>query len=648
MKRFTLFLSALALSLHIAVVPTTVFAQNENQETINLFVGDIFEILPSHTFISATYTWILTQDRTFLEAGRAKTFRKRIIQPGSYTLYAEVADAQSDARISRTFTLNYQARQPGTVSPTVEAGSGMTVSALVQTTPASRNERLSLMEGSQLVLLEPLNANVHPLSLDTNTQFDSNGDGDPTTDPEGDQTFFQSDATPLYVWITTQPPRQTIIVSAEVNGVLVAQNIAVTESHGQEEVTNISNGLNVQEGENGSFQFAVGVTNSADEALLYQWQFGDGQQSLLEAPSHTYKENGAYTVQVRVRNLADGTEVARYEQQVVVSSALDVAPEPNEQESEDPVTSESSGGFFANFGTIVLLGGIFLISILVGAGAIYLISRFRRKPTSLSDAIESMENTLLKPEVQEAQTTPTLPINPPEVVAKPAPTTPPPEIAQREKEQALQDTKPTPPPTVNEQNAPAWLKSGLASQPTATQLGKETAPKAPPPAAPTPPAAKKETPAWLMPNANTQQNNPAQPKPQATPPAPVQPKPATAAVPPWMQQETAKKQPTPAPQPKRPAASTPKPKPVQQPKRSPPPAPPKPVPTPQQAPAAKPAEPTPTPQPIPPTEQVIPQQPITQPPIEEPIAFIRAESLDAQDQKKTEKKQEPDNSNQNS
>lgn len=579
-------LTALFSLLLLCATTVPVAAQDaSSQETINLFVGDIFEILPSHNLPNPTYTWILTQDRTFIEAGRAETFRKRLITPGRYTLYAEISAAGQN--LNRTFILDYKARMPGQ-QPV--AGSGST-DVLARTLPPLDEEgRTILSNGSQLLLLEPIDPDARPIIADLDLEHDADGDGDPGNDIDTDLTFFQTDATPLYVWFTQ--PVTTRSIALTVAGPEGARQQRI-EVYGADEaaargITRTPSTVAIEETGDRTFSFSAGFPANVAPGtpLLYHWEFGDGQQSLLANPTHEYAADGTYEVRLRIRDLTDGKEIAAYTEQIDVQGGAVTEPEPEAPEPEEPV-AEPRGG--VSIGSVLLLAGAFLGSILFGVGVIFVLSKLRGRGKSLSDTIEKMEETIVKKE-EHSPVPPPLTINPPAASA-PKPQTPPPEIAEREKERASENAAPKPTPKVEVNNAPAWLKSGLAGQ---------TIPAPQMPAAQQPSAPKPQTPPRAAPPAPA----PTPPQPAAAPPAP---KPATPAG-------------APTPQPARPAQQAQAPAPAAAPTQTPP-SPPR-----QQAPNQQ-ATPTPMQPPMPPARPATPPQ--TPPPAQRPAQNTQQSTIPA-------------------
>jgi hypothetical protein len=581
-------------------------------EVVNLLVGDIFEILPAHDLTDATYTWILTQDRSFIEAGRAQVFRKRIIQPGRYNLYAEISSGDQSTHISRTFILDYKPRTPGNAEAPVTSGSGIT---LVKSIPVmDPTGRIILQSNTQLIRFDPVSQETRPLVLDTDTSRDGDGDGNSTNDLDSASTFFQTDASPLYLWIASPlTSRNMSLTLVKTDGATVQPLTVMSEQFAQSQgIMNSSVRVTMDNTSGRTYSFNATFDSAPMAPLLYQWSFGDGQQSLLANPVHEYAANGTYDVTLRIRNLNDGQEIASYSDQLAVESAIATPDNPVPDDDDNDNGTTTSGGLSRSMKSILMLGGIFLLSVIAGIAVILILSRLQKRGKKLSDTLESMENAIVKKDEKpaDAKSLPPLTITPPPAAAKPA--TPPPQVAEREKERAIPSPLTQKPPTVEEKNAPAWLKSGLttpaAQAPAPAPVAQPPKPQTPPPApAPVqPPVTPKPAP------VPTPAPAPVQPPKPATPPA--SPAAMTATTPPWLQQNQSVPQKPVQPAPTQSAAPAMK---AQIP--PPPPVQPKPV---APVPPSSPAPVTPPAQ----TAPVTPAQPQT--PSDQPIAIIRAESLE--------------------
>ncbi|GEM_PF-2059867 len=544
----------LALLALTSLPPATGYAQTSavppaaatvQQETIRLLVGDILEILPVHNLSNAQYTWILTQDRTFIEASRARTFRKRIIQPGKYTLFAEVSAGDQTPRINRTFTLEYEPRTTTDMPEVTPQASASGITTLVTAEPSPDAEgRIFLADHQSLVRLHPIHPDITPLSLDTHTLEDSNGDGNPASDVENDGTFFQTDALPLTLWfaspLTDRPMALTaigptgapIVQEVRVLSETYARSQGLFQSPVQIAITPAGN-LTYQF--NASFLAAPPAT-----PILHHWAFGDGQQSILPAPTHTYNAPGTYTVTVRMQNLTNGMEIGNAEQELLVQGVVEPSSEPTvDPEPDDtPPDEEPAAETSVQLSTMLMIGGAFLGAMLLGLLLLAIFMKLRGRNLDLSSQFASMEETLLSKDGQSgnaSQKSPTLVI--PSDASTSAPTTSAETIRKREEEHANVNPLAEKPLKINEDNAPSWLKSGLSTSPAATP--KPPAPQVPPvqkhpvnaPPVTPPVASPKVAPSAP---ADTASVPPRKPE-TGSKPANEQ---TSAPPPPWMQQKT--------------------------------------------------------------------------------------------------------------
>jgi hypothetical protein len=604
-RRLTATIVLLAMLL---LQPMTLLAQQSSSsatigstESIAIFAGDIIEILPTSNIEKASYSWILTQDRSFLQASRSPTFRYRPIQPGSYTLIAEIDSADQSQKIQRTFTVDVQPRALGKNSSSAATApqnqSGATLAAgtgasLVTTAPPLHGTRAVLGQGQQLLLLNPINPDVKPLSLDVNTAVDSNGDGNPSNDVDDQDSFFQTYASPLYVWFATPLDSQMMQITTVQNGAPLTQTIEAdgydyAHLHGL-----IVSPVTITPTPTGgsSFSFAAAFTTGSTPTtpLLYHWSFGDGQESLLTNPTHTFAQAGNYVVHVEVRDLLSGQNIGIADLQLPVqSTGSGTAASSVSSAASASSTPTGSTGSSLSFASIILLAVVFLVFVILGGGVIFLISKLRRHP--LDKTFADMEKNIVGKESGEGKAPATLAITP--APAKtPTPTQA--EVVKREEAQTPTAAPKPETPRIDEAAAPSWLRKGLATQPDSTPKQAPTPPAAPVPA-PAPTPAPKPAPATVPEPTATA---PKQQAPQQTQPAP--------AVPAWLQTPAPKAAPAPTPAPQAPAPAAPKPQPTPPaptPPVSPAPAPapaPKPQPAPSAAPVAS-AAPAPTPTPAP-------------------------------------------------
>lgn len=628
-------------ALSLALVPSLCLAQDgfpqipsasaegstgqDRGEVVNLTVGDIFDVLPVTTAPTPSYAWILLQDGTFIQANRSGTFHYRFILQGTYTLTADLSSPGQPARPRKTMTIVVAPRQTApNDEPATASGN-----ALVRTyPPADESNRVILPTGSTLMRLEPIDPSRKPLALDLDIATDANGDGVPSNDIQSTDTFFQTDTstdTPLHLWFFEEPTMRTMRAAAIAAGAAVVQDITVIPYEMARQMGVIKPNATIVATPTGerTYEFSVRFDdpNLSTAPLLYQWRFGDGEESLAGNPTHTYSVDGTYEVQLNITNLQTSQPLTANNTTVQVSaggqvsSAGSAMSEDGAASAASSASSEASGGSSSGglLWTIVLLVGIFVGSLIVGALVIMLLSRLLKRGKRIDEPVGGPASG-----------------SPSQIVSSPTPalslsSTPPAAVAKKEEEKSA-PARPAPAQVVDKADAPAWLKKGMNDAPATPAPAPAPAPKpapvppppapkpapVPPPPAPkpatppTPPAApapapKAATPApsddlplpsWLQP----QGQKPAAPTPAPAPaPAPAAPKPVPP--PPAPKPVPAPPAPKPAPSaPAAPATPAPAPKAPTEPKPVPPPPAPKPAPVPP-PPAAKPATPPPAPTP---------------------------------------------------
>lgn len=666
-------------------------------EDVTLKLGDIFEIIPSTDIDNADTSWILTQDRTFVQADRTNVFRYRFIEPKTYQLIGSVQSPDHSRNVQRTFRITVEPRDESGSGSTASLATG-TASVLVTSDPILNLQgKVVLPDGKQTVKLIPANLDVKPLALDIDLSRDSDGNGSPSDDLDDDGTYFHSDATPLYVWLTKLQTEQGMSVTASGPNGATKQDIDVlTEEFARTQglfVSPISFAVNPLSSSEFDFVSSVDASVSSP-SLVFQWDFGDGSDSLLTNPRHAYGVTGDFTVTLKVRDLKTGADIGSFTMPVNVESVSDgtssAASSEESSVSSEPSTDNNPGaGFLSMFAGWIPYAVLLILSLLLGALGVFVFGRLRRKKP-ISDTFATMEAKILDQPSATAKNPPPLAIK--KTVATPSPAPAPVakadiSVAPAAPKSAQQAPAPAPTPApkaeVVTENAPDWLKKGMAPQTTSAPTPAPAAPKpapAPTPAVPKAPTAPQPPKPQPAPQASKPAATPA-PAPKA-PAAPVPPKPQAPAAPTQPQPNPTpapapvapKPVPTPPPVPNAPAVpQPPKPQPAQAPAPAVPEAP-KLTPTPQpqadapapawlkpttpapqaaQTPAQTPTTPTPppvavpapvaptppatpAPQPIPPATPApaTPSAPVESKPLEEgkdePIAIIRAESLTPQ------------------
>lgn len=642
--------------------PSSQEPQVVEQEQLFFTVGDILEMLPVHEIQGASYAWVLTEEQTFLQAGRAPAFRVRFIRPGTYYLHAEITSPAA-TRVRRQFVMTVAQRSTASSS-----SAAADATALVTSVPAADAQgRIALARGQQVLTLLPASPD-RTLAIDLNTAVDSNGNGDPADDRDAAESFFETDATPVRLWFPALSTERRIAVTAQSpDGSTQRQQFSILPS-------TVAQGMGIsdspvriltQQTGDRTVQFSVAFDGGTPTVpVLLRWNFGDGTESLLSEPIHTYADTNEVEVTVTVRNLLTGQEIGKSSRRIlpdgdgVTSSPIGPVSSAGASSAASSAAAATGRGGASWLWTILLMLIVFIVSAGIGLLVIILLKKLRSGGT-LSDRLASMEQKItktepgatppltfaVKPQAPAKSASPVSPVTPSKPAAaaaaatqppKPAPTpapTPAPSPAKSEREWTQKPAD----LSVQAATAPSWLKKGLEGDAASKSVAPSPAPapmpaSAPKPAAPVPPAPK---PAAPTPAVST-------PKPAAAPLMPPAPKPVTqpvttaapAAVP-------AASKPVPPPLPQAPKPATP-PAPAAKPASpilpvnppvSPVPAPEKPATLPAPAaPAPKPAvsappAPSPTPKPASPSA-ISPVPPVSPASDDTPVAFIQVDSLD--------------------
>lgn len=541
-------------------------------EPIELQVGDIFEILPVHTIAEPKYAWILTQGRTFLKAGRSATFRDRFIQPGLYELDAEILSINQEQRIKRRFAITVHPRIPGSI---ITAETSGPMDRILDTSPPPTPQgHVVLREKTSLLRLQPIHSNWQPINVDFDPSIDTNSDGDPGNDIENKETFLQTDAEPLTVWFTEPLSSRTLITTALQSGsTLVTQTINVLSEQSAREQGLLIGAIHMAVQHTGTLQITVAPVADGGilptTPMLYTWTFGDGIQSLQTNETHTYAAPGTYTVQLIVRDLLTGKDISMDEQEITIEGPANVAGEQDaEADTEASQENTGSDGGRGTLFTILLLVGVFIVSVSLGLLVVFAYSKWKKgrhsekkeekehgkeKEGALQDHFAAMEQKLIKTE-QERNLRKQSPTPAPTVSTPITPEV----ITEREQSASVKSSMSASTDRINEKNAPNWLTAGLQGKtiPTTTATPSKT-PVVPPPVPPKP-APSTNTPVPPTPVVQKTPTPPATPPPAAPEPA-SPPPPKASPAPPVTQVPSSSAQSTPAPEPKSEPAPEPKP-----------------------------------------------------------------------------------------
>ena len=548
MRRLILSLFGTACALFcFTAVGKLVSAEELQAESLRIKTGEIFEILAFSSTPQMTYTWVIEQNGTFLQATRNGFFQTRLTQAGEYILNVEAVDSQGTI-IRRTFPITVEERTPGDV----EITPGTT---LVTSEPSFDSQnRIIRQSDTDIFILAPSREDMNVLIADLNTNYDSNGDGFSDNDEDTTGTSFRTGMSRLHVWlvnpVTSQDMRITGIAQTEetvTQSLNVASRAAIDGGTGEtffppdvssEGSTSSMSSETIADGEfgkinastetTGAIRFSVTLRDfTTEDPLLLHWDFGDTEQSLLSSPVHQYAIPGNYTVRLSVRDLRSGEELAVLSTELIVSGSEDSSSSNAEESSSSssvdttkPVENEDGSSTFGLLGKLILA---FVIAGGVGGLIAFGFSRIRRGKTLEQTFAEAEKNLMGKTDASQITDLPPLQLadEPENDVID---LTPEEEPVRKTLEPSLEQLQTEP------DKAPSWLKPGIeraeemdysVATPAPAVLQNAPQPIPPPPVYAPSPEPEEPLPDWLS----------AKPAPQSTPtPAPL-PKPEVVKVP---------------------------------------------------------------------------------------------------------------------
>ena len=522
--------AALALAWLAVPLYPTAYAQMPATESVSLPAGSVFEITAETDRADAAFSWVLLQEKTLLLANRNRTMQYRFTAPGTYTLNAETAS--TDRSQIHRIIVTIQVTPPAGPLLLPEQSASAQEHAIVDADPLQlQSGKIILEPGRSIVRFTPVRKDIKTIGIDFDVLADANGDGDTRNDNAvGDSALERAEGS-LFVWFAPVPiPRSFVVGGMLMGGTTVYQQLRLTDasekpvpvqpsvqapqtmqpgmadsaqSTPQDSTrhTIVSEAITEQER-----RFSVSFEDKAemDVPLLYQWDFGDGMQSLLDHPLHTFARAGVYAVRVRIIDLRTQEEIALVQEPISVQTPPTAPTNPpaerNGASDGGGRAGRAEGGGSSVRGFLVLalkVLGVLLMTAATGAGAMFLLNKFRKK--SLEGAIAAAENKLIGDRSQRddraappertprsvragaapepmplddgrpsrpEDDAPPLPIMAEDIREPPSP------------EEALSASLPeeepsdTPPPQEATEftEAPAWLQSGLEQSPSASPL----------------------------------------------------------------------------------------------------------------------------------------------------------------------------------
>lgn len=512
--------TALLIAL-LSVLSTGALAANAAMEPpvlakeLSLPVGSVFEIYADHDIADPTYNWSLLLDNTFLQSGRNPWFRARLIQPGNYLFTGEILNADNSKYYKQVIIIRVKDEESTQV---LADNSGAIVKAIPN---IDQNNRIVLPSGNGIVQLTPVTSSSEGLVLDMNKTVDVNKDGNSKNDQMVNDTFFSEQHTPLHIWFATPIERRVITVSLR-GRIETEQEISImSPEQARKEDAELLIAKQKEEDErarilvsnfgSGTVKFSTYLENEeySNNPILLHWNFGDGKQSLLDAPIHTYTSNKTYDVRVNIRNLRTGEDFTQLTESVVIKG-LPIVPSdtggeqvPNQGGTEGTSEGESKSSGSGLIFTIFKYGFGILIAIAIGFFLTLLI-RFLKKQGGVSSMLDQAEANLTKNDDHEDGTDAIAPM-------------------------AISSTEEEVPADIMEEKAPSIIDTTFETE----TVSHEDFQKEPEPDLS---STDTETPAWLQ-KGMSQESEPLKPEP--TPPATEEPFPPSSedndVVPPWLQ-----------------------------------------------------------------------------------------------------------------
>ncbi|MBM3227607.1 PKD domain-containing protein [Candidatus Peribacteria bacterium] len=382
--------AVVALVAGVAASETDVTAQQLPAEDLQIPLGAVLEILAQASGTDTRYAWTLSLDGIFLQADRSRSFRTRFSQPGKYRLNTEISRPSGSLR--KAFVISVRE----------DSGSIPEPAAIATFTPQDTEPAsLTLPEGKSLVLITRDGASETRALLDADTSVDENGDGHTGNDDSAAETYFSSNGLPLWLWITEDLPRSFSVLEIT-EGETRAKQFTVlgggsAASASASSVMQAS--FSAEDRGKGLVRFSYDPASAgAGTVALALWDFGDGTQSMEDAPLHRYSASGTYSVRLQITDLRNGTVThdTRRDVTVVVTTTTVTAQgaSASSQASSDATMKTESR---ARAGMLqralpVVLGGIG--AVIVGILIVVLIAFLRKKHGSLQQTLERADRKM--------------------------------------------------------------------------------------------------------------------------------------------------------------------------------------------------------------------------------------------------------------
>ncbi len=400
------------LCVCLAVVMTAsagvrVHAQTSVIPSLSVRTGQVIELTVDTSILQPEFSWILTKDRTFVNAQRNRYFQSRQIEPGTYLLDVNIQDPARTRTEYHTFQITVT--DVPDILP-LESSTGAQLQAKLVTLPEERSGYVHLPPDGGFVTFDARQSKgpVAQYNVDLDNTVDADGDGKFDNDADNAGTYSQQSGWPLIVFIRPVSTPRTIT--------LHVKDAAGTSANQQVSIAFDGTSVSLSQPErSGSFTIERrGLTTGflsdiplpllQSRQLLFEWDFGDGTKSLLDAPTHTYSQSGDYTVSLVVRDLVSSQIIFSDTTTVHVSAPIVEIP-ISSSASSAPQTSAASSATtqkpfsFPSIGNYVKVGLIVFFIVIIGLVLFAILSWIKKMTAGrLQQTLEKVEDNLFRPE----------------------------------------------------------------------------------------------------------------------------------------------------------------------------------------------------------------------------------------------------------
>lgn len=394
------FIALLCLSTTVAT-----FAQAPSKnEVLGAKSGEVFEMIVQSDLTAPEYSWILSKDTELKKATNSNIFSVRFTETGNYVLQVQVLDSLNQRALTREFYIRVQ---DATGTPVVP-------NSFTVYPPLDEANRLPISQSQQVIIIRPHEAPETQYTIDLNTDVDSDGDGDAANDQYARDSLFSTSGTPLRIWLAQQESTGIAVHGTtellRFDALTPADLQAAKDQQEQDE--EFDPAILITRYSTNQYGFSIDASNKEwqNTPVLFEWNLGDGTETLHDTPIHTFSSQVAtmQQISVQVRSLQDGTIIDTLQTKVdleavpITSSSSSSMGGADSSQSSVPIasssdSSEPTGSDSENSSLLGLIIKIVLIalgSVLAGFLIVFVFGLFKRIG-GVQGAIEKSEEKLL-------------------------------------------------------------------------------------------------------------------------------------------------------------------------------------------------------------------------------------------------------------